>query len=124
MAYTLTLQEKMELNSTLSNLASSGSKISIKSVTADYGVTFNDFRTFLSCSGNFAITLPNAALLIDGFHLFIKNNGSGSITVQTGVGTQKIDNERTRVIYPNETIMIIGNTATYFSFHAGSFIIP
>lgn len=124
MAYTLTLQERQDWKSRMDNLAQAGSLITIKPLAANYTLTTNDYRKLFSVSGNRTITLPNAATVINGYHAFIKNNGSGTITLQCAIANQKIDNELTRNIYPNEAIMVIGNSTQWYTFHAGSFIIP
>lgn len=124
MAYTLTLEEKADWRNKLANLAQAGSLITILPISSNYAVSTNDYRKMLSCTGTISVTLPNAATVTNGFHVFIKNNGSGTITVQTAIPSQRIDSENVRAIYPNEALMVIGNSAQYYSFHAGSFIIP
>jgi hypothetical protein len=122
MAYTFTLKEKQDIMNAVKNMQKFSSPITVSEITANYSVTSDDYRKFLSGSGTFTVTLPNATALSDGFHLFIKNNGSTEITVKSSLSTQLIDNDASKSLSPNEGIMIVCNGTKFFSFHAASFI--
>lgn len=122
MAYTTTLKEKQAISAALATLQKFGSPIIVTELTANYAIVANDYRKFLSCSGTLTLTLPNATAVTNGFHIFIKNNGSTEVTITPSVASQKIDNDATKSISPNESIMIVSNGVKFFSFHAASFI--
>lgn len=76
--------------------------------TGTFTVRDTDIGKVFSCSGTWTLNLDASATLVNGFFCNIKNTGTGIITVNP-YGSETIDDELYRLIYPNQAIDIVSN---------------
>lgn len=78
----------------------------VESKAANYTVVAGDIGKVLNCTGTFTLTLDPAATLGSGFFFYVKNSGTGYITVDPD-SAELIDGRTETVLYPNEGWAII-----------------
>lgn len=80
-----------------------------------YTVLPADFGQTISCSSTFTLALTAAATLGDGWYCYVRNTGSGIITIDPN-GAETIDGAATLKVRPGGAIMIHCNGATFRAF--------
>ena len=80
-----------------------------------YTAVAADFGQTITCSGTFTLALTAAATLGDGWYCYIRNTGSGVITIDPN-GAETIDGETTLKLYAGDAIMIHCNGALFRCF--------
>lgn len=66
----------------------------------------NDQGTLYVCTGTFSFTIDSAATLPNGWYVFLRNDGSGVITVDPD-GSETINNASTVAFNPGDSALII-----------------
>jgi hypothetical protein len=100
MATDLRVQNYIDENGTIGD--------NIKSVTGNVTLTAAD--TFVEANGTMTITLPAISGLNTGKMYYIKNIGTGVVTVDPNA-SETIDDETTQTLY-QDSCMVIINTGT------------
>ncbi|MDG3580423.1 hypothetical protein P7F60_29005 [Rhizobium sp. YJ-22] len=80
-----------------------------------YTVLPADFGQTISCSSTFTLALTAAATLGDGWYCYVRNTGSGVITIDPN-GAETIDGAATLKLVAGASVMIHCNGATFRSF--------
>ena len=81
---------------------------------ANYTVLTSDFLTMFKCSGTFTLTLTAAATLADGFFCYVKNTGSGVITIDPN-STEQVDAATTVALAANEGCILFCDGSNWFT---------
>lgn len=123
MTYLISAKMKEDIFDKLNKLETEGAYLIQVDKTGAFSVTNKDNRKIFSCTGTFTITLPNITTMPSGMNFMVKNNGSGTLTIETTSG-QKIDNVTSKTVTPNECIQVICATDKYLSSQTSSFIVP
>lgn len=85
---------------------------SSRAVTSTDAVLATDHKKTLQCSGTFTETLLDAATAGAGFHVWIKNNGTGIITVDRATATDTVDSVSSVVtLFTLESSLFVVNAA-------------
>ena len=84
----------------------SGILPSVLSKSANYTAVLADKGAFISCTGTFTLSLTAAATLGAGWHCYVRNDGSGFVTLDPN-GTETLDGLTTQTLDPRETTMIV-----------------
>jgi hypothetical protein len=79
------------------------------------------FKLIDITSGTFTQTFTSAVTLGAGWYCYIKNSGTGDITLDPN-GTQTIGGQTTRIMYPGEAILVICDGANFHVVVLNSFI--
>lgn len=74
---------------------------------SDYGKTF-------ICTSTFTQTLTAAATLATNFHFYIRNNGTGVITLDPN-SSETVDGRTTILIYPGESFKVVCDGSNWFT---------
>lgn len=83
-----------------------GETITISAKTGAYTVVAGDLGAVIDCtSGTFTVSLTAAATLGAGFHCWIKNYGSGAITIDPNA-SEDIDGYSSIILRPGESVQI------------------
>lgn len=83
-----------------------GETITISAKTGAYTVVAGDLGAIIDCtSGTFSVSLTAAATLGAGFHCWIKNYGSGAITIDPNA-SEDIDDYSSIILRPGESVQI------------------
>lgn len=82
--------------------------------SANYTVLASDFLQMFKCSGTFTLSLTAAATLLDGFMFYVKNTGSGVITIDPN-STEQIDAATTIAVNPNEGCIVFCDGSAFFT---------
>lgn len=77
-------------------------------------VGVGDFGRTLNCTGTFTQTLTAAATLGDGFLFYIRNNGTGVITIDPN-GAETIDGAATITLAPGEGCAVLCNGSAFIT---------
>lgn len=92
----------------------------IISQDANYTVTLADRGAMLDCWANsFTVTLPAAALCGVGFDLWVRNSGSGLITID-GNAAELINAASTVPLYPTGLIYLVSNGGAWIIASTGT----
>jgi hypothetical protein len=94
--------------------ASAGS-ISLRTVSGADTVISSDKGKLIDCSGTFTLSLTAAATLGDGFYFYIKNSGTGVVTIDPN-GSETIDGAATIKVYPGESYGVQTNATSFKTF--------
>lgn len=84
------------------------------SKTAAYTILYDDLSKFINCSGTWTLSLDPAASIGSGWHCYVKNNGTGDITIDPD-STETIDGLTSFVMYPGESRLILCNGTEFTS---------
>lgn len=87
--------------------------------TGAYTAVAADFGLTLDCSGTWTLGLTAAATLGDGWYCYVRNTGSGVITIDPN-GAETIDGGGMLKVRPGGAIMIHCNGATFRTFGRGA----
>jgi hypothetical protein len=79
------------------------------------------FKLIDITSGTFTQTFTSAVTLGNGWYCYIKNSGTGDITLDPN-GSQTIGGQTTRIMYPGEAILVICDGANFHVVVLNSFI--
>ncbi len=91
-----------------------GDTITVSAKTGAYTVVAGDLGAIINCtSGTFTVSLTAAATLGDGFHCWIKNYGSGAITIDPNA-SEVIDDYLSIVLRAGESVQIVCNGTAWF----------
>jgi len=82
--------------------------------SANYTVLASDFMQMFKCSGTFTLSLTAAATLLDGFMFYVKNTGSGVITIDPN-STEQIDAATTITVNANEGCIVFCDGSNFFT---------
>jgi hypothetical protein len=82
--------------------------------SAGYTVLASDFLQMFKCSGTFTLALTAAATLADGFIFYVKNTGSGVITIDPN-STEQIDAATTITLAAGEGAIVFCDGAAFFT---------
>lgn len=84
--------------------ASVGS-VTLRSVSGADTVVAGDKGDLIDCSGTFSLAITAAATLGDGFYFYVKNSGTGVITIDPN-SSETIDGLTSFTMYPGEVRLI------------------
>lgn len=79
--YVVNETDEVVRRSSYTSLSSAVSLIVSSEKTSAYTVTTDDNNIVLLCDGTFTVTLVDVSTVDNGFNLYIKNKGSGTITI-------------------------------------------
>lgn len=82
--------------------------------SSGYTVLGSDFLQMFKCSGTFTLALTAAATLADGFICYVKNTGSGVITIDPN-STEQIDAATTITLAANEGCILFCDGSAFFT---------
>ena len=82
-------------------------------------VASNRAQTMIWGGGVGSATLPSALLVGDNWFLLLKNNGTGTLTINC-TGFDTIDNQSTKTFQPNESAFIVCNGNTFLTVGYGT----
>lgn len=82
--------------------------------SAGYTVLTSDFLQMFKCSGTFTLALTAAATLADGFIFYVKNTGSGVITIDPN-SAEQIDAATTITLAAGEGAIVFCDGAAFFT---------
>lgn len=100
--------------------AHSGGLLSkVSSKAAAYTVLAADFGAVLACSGTWSLTLPAVAGLGNGWSCWVKNTGSGTITLDPNA-SETIDGATTAPLAAGESALIVCSGAAWVTIKGGS----
>lgn len=84
-----------------------GGALTIDNKTSAYTVVAGDLGKIINCtSGTFTVSLTAAATLGAGFYCYIRNYGSGNITIDPN-GSEFIDDMFTTILRAGENVMVV-----------------
>ena len=83
-----------------------------------YTAVAADFGQTITCSGTWTLSLTAAATLGDGWYCYVRNTGTGTITVDPN-GAETIDGAATLKVRPGDAIMVHCNGSTFRTFGRG-----
>jgi hypothetical protein len=89
-------------------------KFATSSKTGAYTAVAGDRSKLLDCSGTWPLGLTAAATLGDGWHVFYRNTGSGTITIDPN-STELVDGAATLAVAPGDSGILICNGTAFFS---------
>ena len=78
----------------------------VTSKSAAYSVVITDCGRVFSATGTWSLSLLAAATAGDGFHFWLRNDGTGNITIDPN-STEQVDGATTVVVYPGESCMVV-----------------
>jgi hypothetical protein len=85
----------------------------VQAKTGTYTIALSDFGTLIDCtSGTFTLNLTAVATLGDGFYCFVRNSGSGTITLDPN-STEQIDGASTIDLSSGEAVMVWCNGSAF-----------
>lgn len=76
-------------------------------------------QTYVWGGGTTTVTLPSAAVVGNNWFTLVKNNGTGTLTINT-TSSQEIDNALTKSFAPNESAFIISTGVEYVTVGYGT----
>lgn len=85
----------------------------VRSVTASETLTTQDRGRVIAASNTIVLTAPSAADLSTGWWCWVKNTGSGAVTVQRG-GTDTIDGGTSFALAAGERKLLVWQSSTTF----------
>ncbi|GAG09418.1 unnamed protein product, partial [marine sediment metagenome] len=97
-----------------------GSTLKGTSKTANYTLVAGDNSYMISCTNSFTLSFTAAATLGDGWFCYVKNAGTGEITLDPD-GAEEIDSLTTYKMYPGEVRMISCDGTKFTSVVLNSF---
>lgn len=80
--------------------------------SAGYTVVLADFGVLIDCTSTFTLALTAAATLGDGFRFWVRNSGTGVITVDPN-STEQIDGATTVALNPGDSCEVICNASAF-----------
>lgn len=83
-------------------------------LSSAYTMVFTDRASMAACTGTFTLSLDPAATLGNGWFAYVRNNGTGLITIDPN-GAETIDGAATAVLHPGEVRLIYGDGATFYT---------
>lgn len=89
------------------------SNLFVRPVTAAETLTSQDRSRVIAASNTVTLTLPSAADLSTGWWCWVKNTGSGTVTVQRG-GTDTLDGGSSFALAAGERKVLVWQSATSF----------
>lgn len=93
------------LTASINALAAAGVASSVLSKSSAYTVIGADKLAFIKCTSTFTLSLTAAATLGSGWFCFVRNDGTGVITIDPNAA-ELIDGFATKTLGPRETAMI------------------
>jgi len=91
----------------------------VSSLTANYTFLSGDrAQTYVWGGGATTAYLPSASVIGNNWFVLIKNNGTGTLTVD-GYGSETIDNGLTKTFAPNESAFIVSTGSQYVTIGYG-----
>lgn len=78
----------------------------VQTKSANYTVLISDFERVLVATGTWTLSLTAAATMGDGFIVYVRNAGTGIITVDPN-STETIDGATTARMFPGESWMLV-----------------
>lgn len=78
----------------------------VTSKSAAYSVVITDCGRVFSATSTWSLSLLAAATAGDGFHFWLRNDGTGNITIDPN-SSEQVDGATTVVVYPGESCMVV-----------------
>lgn len=92
---------------------------SIVSTATNLAITSVHQNALVRCTAALTLSLLAAAGAGQGFYFLVKNESSGNVTIDPS-GAETIDGAATYVLYPNDSVIVICDGATWYT----SFAVP
>lgn len=87
--------------------------------TSGYTAVLADKGTLIDCtSGTFTLALDPASNLGNGFYCYVRNSGTGTITIDPN-STETIDSASTLRVHPGDTRIVLCDGSNFFSILSG-----
>lgn len=85
----------------------------VQAKTTSYTVAPSDFATMIDCtSGTFTLSLTAVATVGDGFFFFLRNSGTGTITVDPS-SSETVDGVTTLTVSPGDSMALYCNGSAW-----------
>lgn len=96
----------------LQTLGVIGSNVVAKS--ANYTAISSDRGKLLSYTGSYTLSLNPAATLGNGFAFAVRNNGTGTITIDPS-GSETINGQTTLLLSPQQALILVCSSSTWYT---------
>jgi hypothetical protein len=84
----------------------------VQAKTTSYTAALSDFGTLLTCTNSFTLSLTAVATLGDGWWVAVRNDGTGTITIDPN-STEQIDGATTITLAPSESCVVYCNGSAF-----------